>query len=369
MPSATECGSCLPRPHHSRPVPPGIGRGRRAPAQRPRPRPAARSPRLCTAWSRRPRRPRRAGRHRRTWRAPRRRPARRRGPGDAAELVGQLPADRAPAVEAQRVLRTLHAERDGPGGDRLAEARGRTGRRAGRRRARAHDRRSRAELTRGVEHPADRPTAGRTRRSASRRARGERGRGERGVAARGDGERRSARRRQAAGARPRRGGAGSRRGGGPCGSGDVVRLVLDPDAAVAVKPSASDRRAGRAERRDREPDAVDRRDGGVELRTRATASASAMPCAVGERLPRRAWPVGTNGFGSSSAATVRRPSVTMRSTWCRSRRGAFGQRHGPTAGDVDARAAHRRSASRRSRPSARPTRALKSSISSSHTPR
>ena len=51
--------------------------------------------------------------------------------------VGQLPPDRAPAVEAQRVLRALHAERDGAGGDGLAEPQhGRVARRVARAAAR-----------------------------------------------------------------------------------------------------------------------------------------------------------------------------------------------------------------------------------------
>ena len=120
------------RPSAGRPTassPLGQRRGR-ASADRPAPAPgpAARSPRSAR---------RRGGRRRRgpircTSPARRRRPGRRRG---RARRVGHLPPDRAATVEAQGVLRSLHAERHGAGGDGLPEPQhGRVARRVVRRR-------------------------------------------------------------------------------------------------------------------------------------------------------------------------------------------------------------------------------------------
>ena len=198
------------------------------------------------------------------------------------ELFADLPAERAAAVECQRVLRPLHRERDGPGHDRLAEPQ--HGGVACLRRLTFAAMDASAEtvefVTEAVAHPGrhvhvDRPVGGSC----------ERGSCERRVPARGDGERWTL---------------------GELTEGlsgmqvqqdreEVTRLlaaahspgfVLDPHAPTVGEAERVGQHIRPTERRRHEADSGNRPNGVIEFDHEATAGVEVHPVRVRKRRPR-----------------------------------------------------------------------------------
>ena len=253
---------------------------------------------------------------------------------------------RAAAVEAQRVLRTLHAERHRAGGDRLPEAVD-----AGIARrvvvAPRADRDLGPQPVQRVHDGPDRPTAARTPR-ARPVGRGQRGRGQCGVPARGDGQ-------AAARDRPTPSSSAAlqvqqdrRAGGGPCGSrprSPVSSFTHTPPSSV--KPSASDSASARAngvthEAGRRPPPATALVDLAHERGARRRRS---CPIAAANACHASSAPNATNGLGSSTRPQRRRGRRTICSTWWRSVVGGVRAAPRRRRGDVDLGRRRRRSGS------------------------
>ena len=287
MPVGERPGLVLPRPHALAPTACGARDTPTRSALAPRPAPRARSPRSARRGAaggcpRRSRASADAGRERTAADLDE----------DAVEVVAEpldhLPADRAAAVEAERVLRALHAERHRAAVDGRAEA-------VDARVARRVVGDARAHLDRGAELVRARPSDPRVgpvgtnteQRPVDRAGQG--GRGERGVPARGDGERRPGGRR----APTRRRSAATRcsriahQVAGLVAAGDVARLVLHPHAALAAEAEGFARApVDRSKGVTWKPVPSTARDAVVErAHQRGARPRSPMPLARGERGP------------------------------------------------------------------------------------
>ena len=266
--------------------------------------------------------------------------------------IGELPADRAPTVEAQRVLGTLHGERHGTRLHGLTEPQHR---RVTRRVARAalavHD--GRAEPLDRLRHELVRPV-GNVDLDRPVRALGQLGGGDapRCRTTRWPADAASAP--PSAALQRRASGAASSRGGDPCD--------CRPRLPVSSFTHTLGAELGRQRFRPRE-----RRDGeaGGHFIGQRDARLLRHPVGPGERPPRQARArSATNGFGSSSGAGCGPTSSGCR-TWCRSSDVARGQvnGYGVATSTVVPQTAHRQPRNHDI------TLALNSVISSSHTPR
>jgi hypothetical protein len=285
----------------------------------------------------------------------------------AGELIADLPADRAAAVEGEGVLRALHGEGDGAVGDGLAEAEHRgVARRVGGPTFAAVD--ACAEPVEFVaeagSHPrrhehVDRPVG------CLRQRRG----GERGVAARGDRERRAGRE------------VAELLGGSEVEQDreEVARLlaaahspglVLHPDAAAVGEAECVGQRIGPSERRRPEPGAGDIRDRCVELTDKTAAGLAVHPVGVGVGGPGELVVVAHVRVGVLAQLRIVRWLVALDdlqdvAAVVRRRVGAAPRER---RGDVDGRRTHGTAPAGDAHRCGQPaTRALKSSIMSSHT--
>ena len=268
----------------------------------------------------------------------------------AERVLGHLPADRAAAVEAQRVLRALHAERHRARRRRPRGSGGRTDRPAGRR-PRAGSRRprprraacERVRATDGSAHGGTNTSSGQSTGGGQRRRR------QRGVPARGDGQRRPrGRRRDAEPLGGQQVQQDRRSGDGPCGS----RPTLPVSSFTQTPPSTAEAErvgepVGPVERRDAEAGAVDRGDARRRPRARARPRRrSVMPLATRERVPRQPAPIRDERVRVVDRPQRPGPAARCAARGARSLGGGVRAPPRPRRGDVDRRPRRRRSGSR-----------------------
>ena len=300
-----------------------------------------------------------------------------RSSADAADALGHLPADRAAAVEAQRVLRPCTLNGTAPA---ATASRNRMHARVARRIVVA----ARTRLTiaapsrSSARRPPGRAHGGTNTSIGHSTARGERRRGQRRVAARGDRQRRPVRRTDGPRREPQR--SAARRCSRIVNRCRALWLPATlPVSSFTQTPPSAGTRARRTARRSGA--------NGVTLKpvpaTAAIAASSSRPTRVAgvvghavrarRTRPRRGTaPNATNGFGSSVGRSGASRRHDLRARGAGRASVALGHRHGNGVGDVD-RAPHtaqrKPTTSIHAVVSPRATRALNSPIISSHTPR